>query len=72
MKIFDIRCDFCNTTWEGMANEAGEPVECKHCGKEAASIISSCNFTLPGYDPAYPTAADRWARRHEIAARRRG
>jgi len=71
MKIFDIKCRSRDYTWEGLANEAGETFECEKCGEPAESIISSCNFKLPGWDLAFPTAAAQWAKRHEKAARGR-
>ena len=69
MKIFDIQCRSCNYTWEGLAFEAGEYFECVKCGQPAESIISTCNFRLPGTDPGFPTAYDRWATTHERRAR---
>jgi hypothetical protein len=32
-----------------------------------APIVSGGNFSLPGTDTGFPTAADKWAKRHRKA-----
>jgi len=69
MKIFDIKCQTCGFTWEGMANNTDDAFQCLKCSDLAKPVISACNFKLDGTDPGFPTAYEQWGRSHERAAR---
>ena len=63
----DYRCEACDYVFEEWCRVHGEPKDCPHCGEAANTILSGGNFRLPGHDTGYPTAADKWARRHRKA-----
>ena len=64
--INDYRCLNCNSISEDWSNN--KQVEDLCCeGFIAEKIISGGNFSLPGIDTAFPTAADKWAKRHRKA-----
>jgi len=69
MKLFDFRCQTCRYKWEAVAVDENSEEFCPKCSDIAQPIISSVNFRLNGADPAFPTASERWAKRHERAAR---
>jgi len=69
MKLYDFKCQSCGYTWEDVAVDETARQGCPKCSDIALPIISSVNFRLNGADPAFPTASERWAKRHERAAR---
>jgi hypothetical protein len=65
----DYRCVKCDTVFEAWAKSKKIPSKC--CKDYVAEkIISGGNFSLPGIDTGFPTAADKWARRHRKANHR--
>ena len=69
MRVFNIRCECCQHTWEDMVEDFDTTLSCKYCSKTAHPILTGCNFSLDGTDPAFPTANERWAKDHERRAR---
>lgn len=68
MKILkDFHCEKCAETFEFWYSKGTPNPRCSKCGAFTASIISGGNFSLPGTDTGFPTAADKWARRHRNA-----
>jgi hypothetical protein len=64
--INDYRCLNCGSISEHWSKATHvEDVCCE--GFNAEKIISGGNFSLPGIDTGFPTAADKWARRHRKA-----
>mgnify|MGYP003345816005 CR=1 FL=1 len=67
-RIFEFRCVKDHIT-EKLVDDEVRSVECPHCHNEASRIISSPRISLEGITGAFPSAADKWARKHEQAAR---
>jgi hypothetical protein len=67
-RIFEFRCVKDHVT-EKLVDDEVRSVECPHCHNEASRIISSPRISLEGITGAFPSAADKWARKHEQAAR---
>jgi|TARA_R110001599_G_scaffold46514_4_gene136191 DNA-directed RNA polymerase subunit RPC12/RpoP len=65
MVLNDYKCNSCRAIYEYWS--ADETVKCKDCSDTASKIMSGGNFSLPGIDTGFPTAADKWARRHRKA-----
>ena len=67
--LSDFECPRCNYKFEAWIDrELDKHCTCPSCGfSEAERRISGGNFALPGSDTGYPTAADKWARRHRNA-----
>jgi hypothetical protein len=67
-KIFDVRCP------EGHVTEvfgySDDTFRCGECGQEAKRIISPIRCKLEGVSGDFPSASDKWAKRHERAAKR--
>lgn len=68
MPIFDFWCESCNETIEIFC-KADFEAHCEKCGHPLAKMITKSHFKLDGTDPAYPTAWDTWAKRHEKMAK---
>jgi hypothetical protein len=64
--INDYKCLNCLSISEHWAKAAKIPSSCCE-GYVAEKIFSGGKFSLPGTDTAFPTAADKWARRHRKA-----
>ncbi len=62
----DYRCRKCLVIAEHWASFKTIPSKCCK-GFVAEKIFSGGNFSLPGTDTGFPTAADKWARRHRKA-----
>jgi hypothetical protein len=67
-RIFEFRCDKDHLT-EKLVDDEVRSIECPHCRNEASRIISSPRISLEGITGAFPSAADKWARKHEQAAK---
>lgn len=70
MKILsDYKCRKCNHEFEHWTDNKGPQfrVNCPECLWTADRQITGGNFELPGHDLGFPTAADKWARRHRNA-----
>jgi len=61
----DYKCLVCNQVEEHWSTQKEN--KCTFCGGLSKRIISGGNFSLPGIDTGFPTAADKWARRHRKA-----
>tara|TARA_R110002012_G_scaffold157962_1_gene319309 strand:+ start:1126 stop:1359 length:234 start_codon:yes stop_codon:yes gene_type:complete len=64
--INDYCCSNCNRIFEKWSKEPTLLCPCK-LKHTAEKIISGGKFSLPGIDTGFPTAADKWARRHREA-----
>ena len=64
--INDYQCNSCNKVFERWSREKSIPCDCSE-NSTAYKIISGGKFSLPGIAPGFPTAADKWARRHRKA-----
>ena len=67
-RIFEFRCAKEHIT-EKLVDDEVRSIECPHCRNEASRIISSPRISLEGITGAFPSAFDKWARKHEQAAR---
>jgi hypothetical protein len=67
-RIFEFRCVKDHVS-EKFVDDEVRSVECPHCHNEASRIISSPRIRLEGITGAFPSAAEKWARKHEEAAR---
>ena len=64
----DFKCRQCGNIYEQWAHSKWRELPSKCCeGQVSERIISGGNFSLPGIDTGFPTAADKWARRHRKA-----
>lgn len=66
MPLYEYKCGHCDHSYSQfrcVAERAGS--ECPHCGSIADKVISRTTFHLNGADPGFPTASDKWERRHE-------
>lgn len=70
MILKDFQCTECEEYFEAMVDREAETTECKLCSSEAKKVYRRFNFKLPGTDPGYPGAYDKFARDHEKAAKR--
>lgn len=72
MPLYDCQCQRCEQVEERQIHlsELGAVIHCE-CGGEMTRLITGTRFSLPGNDPAFPTAWDRWAHRHEKKAKGR-
>ena len=68
--IFDFRCSNGHTNEKNTSSDT-RSISCPECGAEAVRIISCKSVKLPGWDPGYPGAYDKWARDHEKAAQKK-
>jgi hypothetical protein len=67
-KIFDVRCPSGHLT--EVFGYLDDTFRCGECGQEAKRIISPIRVSLEGTSGDFPSAADKWAKRHEKAAKR--
>jgi len=67
-RIFEFRCVKSHLT-EKLVDDEVRSIECPHCRNEASRIISSPRISLEGITGAFPSAFDKWARKHEEATR---
>jgi hypothetical protein len=67
-RIFEFRCAKEHIT-EKLVDDEVRSIECPHCRNEASRIISSPRISLEGITGAFPSAFDKWARKHEEATR---
>ena len=65
--LSDFNCGRCNYRFEAWIERTDQACTCPQCGYQATRSLSGGNFSLPGSDTGYPTAADKWARRHREA-----
>lgn len=68
--IFDFRCPSGHTNERNVSSDVRN-LPCLECGADAVRIISGTSVKLPGWDPGYPGAYDKWARDHEKNAKKK-
>lgn len=66
MQLNDYQCNDCGLVAERFCDSDATQF-CFVCGKPMLKLLRA-NFKLDGTDPSFPTAADKWAKRHEKAA----
>jgi putative FmdB family regulatory protein len=69
MLVYDFDCKECSHQFEAFVRtNADTKIPCPQCGSaQTLRLTSGGNFSLPGSDTGFPTAADKWARRHRKA-----
>ena len=73
MPIYDYKCQNCSHLFEAMVpiSDRDKYQQCPNCKAEFGKhLITPVNFHLPGHRMDWPTAADKWTREHERAARK--
>jgi hypothetical protein len=66
MMVFkDMRCPN-GHIHEYYVNQHLSQYPCLECGLEAKQVHTACNFALEGTSGDFPTAAQKWERRHTI------
>lgn len=69
MPLYVYHCDACGKTTEDMRKVEAryDPTSCYFCGQPAALAVQpvALDYRGMGTDPAFPTAWDRWAKKHE-------
>tara|TARA_R110000824_G_scaffold281420_1_gene469705 strand:+ start:418 stop:651 length:234 start_codon:yes stop_codon:yes gene_type:complete len=65
MILNDYQCTECDSIQEHWSKD--NITQCKVCNSTALKIQAGGHFALPGTDTSFPTAADKWARRHRKA-----
>lgn len=68
--IFDFKCPSGHVKEKNVPSDV-RSAPCPECGADAVRIISGTASHLPGWDPGYPGAYDKWARDHERGAKKR-
>ncbi len=56
---FDFRCTECLHAFEGFVKPDVNP-SCPECSGVTKRLISAPRVTLPGNDPSFPGAYDKW------------
>jgi len=69
MILYDFFCSHCGKTFEAFAKMKEMQKPCLNCGKTCGRCLSTPRIALDGTDPAFSTAYDQWARKHEQAAK---
>lgn len=67
-RMFEFKCDSQHVT-ESLVELETQTLQCSVCGETATRMLSTPRIALNGWNMHFPTAADRWARNHEEAAR---
>lgn len=67
--IFDFKCPSGHVNEKNVSSDIRN-VPCPSCGVDAVRIISGTSVKLPGWDPGFPGAYDKWAREHEKASKK--
>ena len=68
IRVFDFECDVGHRE-EVFCDDKATQLECPICGGVAHRLVSKPHFKLDGITGSFPTAADKWAKTHEEAAR---
>ncbi len=69
LMLFDFKCPDCHHQCEELVKRDIKHIGCPECGGIMDRVISPTRFKLEGLTGHFPTAADKWARQHEKAAR---
>lgn len=64
IRIFDFKCENGHIT-EDFVEDGVDYIDCSECASQARKVISPVSFHLPGTDPGYPTAWDKWSKDHK-------
>ena len=67
-KMWDFRCSSCEHVWERLVRDDETP-SCPECGSPSARVLHAPAVQLPGWDTAFPSAALKWEKQHEKAAK---
>lgn len=70
MRVFDFECRNGHKHEHFVPNEANE-VTCKDCGEVARKVVCAPAFKLEGWSGAFPGAAMKWERDHELRAKKK-
>jgi len=60
--FFDFKCHTCGHEYEGFVKPDVLEEPCSQCGHTATRLVSAPRAELPGTDPAFPGAYDKWER----------
>jgi putative FmdB family regulatory protein len=69
MILFDFRCKDCTYMFERLT-KGDEAPQCPECGGPTTRLIATPTISLEGLSGHFPTAADKWAKKHEDEAKR--
>lgn len=67
--IFDFKCRECGTTKEHWVTSSTRTVRC-NCGGDANRVISGVTSILDPISGDFPGATAKWAKHHEMMAKR--
>jgi putative FmdB family regulatory protein len=71
MPLYQYKCLVCDEQFEAMqpmADRKEHPCPCGGSGRQQITPVRFDDAAM-GRDPAFPTAYDKWAKRHEKAAK---
>jgi len=68
--MLDFKCTACNHTDERYIDNTTEYTECSKCNSRATRLVSTPTISLEGYSGSFPSAADAWAKKHKLSAKR--
>jgi len=66
-RLFDFECEDSHIQ-ERLVKPDVMETKCIECGKPTQRIISPVSFQLDVHSGDFPTATDRWAKKHESAS----
>lgn len=67
--LYDFKCPDCKIMQEHFVYSTTHEIACS-CGGTQVRQISAPRIALDGTDPGFPGAYDKWARKHEQAAKK--
>lgn len=62
---FDFRCASCEDKFQMLVKPDVYETPCKACGTNAKRCISTPRVQLPGNDPDFPGAWDKWTKQNK-------
>lgn len=68
--LFDFECIKCNHREELLVKRDVRQADCPKCDGKMIRLISPVRSNLEGHTGHFPTAADKWAKKHEVAGRK--
>ena len=68
--MLDFKCTVCDHTDERYIDNTTEYTECSKCNSRAIRLVSTPTISLEGYSGSFPSAADAWAKKHNLPAKR--
>jgi len=69
MFLYDFKCK-CGNVFEGFAEISDKTHECERCGSKAVRLVSTPMINLEGYSGHFPTAKQKFIKRHEVEGRK--